>query len=101
MNTHKETDENNIVHAEIFPNEKIQLYFENGKSVALTYGAFTAQDAITLIGPPDDLFTKSDTRLNIHNATSRRDEIDSGPLSEGPPLIFLWLLTDISPILFL
>jgi len=82
---HKDTDEDNIVHAEIFPNEKIQVYFESGKSVALMYGAFTAQDAITLIGPPDDLFAKSDTRLNIHNATSRRNEIESGPLSEGSP----------------
>jgi Uncharacterised protein family (UPF0183) len=77
-------DEERVLFAEIVPNERISVVFEGGKNVALVYGVFTAQDAITLIGPPDDLFTKSDTRLNIHTA-SRRDEIETGPLSEGPP----------------
>jgi hypothetical protein len=80
-------DDERVFVAEIIANERISLVFEGGRSVALVYGVFTAQDAITLIGPPDDLFTKSDTRLNIHTS-SRRDEIETGPLSEGaqPPI---------------
>jgi hypothetical protein len=77
-------DEERVMYAEIVPNERISVVFEGGRSVELVYGVFTAQDAITLIGPPDDLFTKSDTRLNIH-AASRRNEIETGPLSEGSP----------------
>lgn len=88
-NDHKvDTEEDDSIDfAEIIPNEKIELFFENGKIVSLSYGVFTAQDAITLLGPPSEVYTKSDTRLNIHNSHSRHDEIDQGPLSEGcsPP----------------
>lgn len=76
-------DEDPIECAEIIPNEKIDLLFASGKTVSLSYGVFTAQDAITLLGPPSEVYTKSDTRLNIHNSHSRHDEIDQGPLSEG------------------
>jgi len=88
-NDHKSDSEDtdSIEFAEIIPNEKIELLFESGKAVSLSYGVFTAQDAITLLGPPSEVYTKSDTRLNIHNSHShsRHDEIDQGPLSEGCP----------------
>jgi hypothetical protein len=73
-----------IDYAEIFANEKIVLTFQSGNTVPLTYGTFTTQDAISLIGPPSEVYTKSDTRLNIHNG-HRHDEIETGPLSEGTP----------------
>jgi hypothetical protein len=81
----EEEDADALGFAEIFPNDKIVLTFQSGKAVALTYGTFTVQDAVTLLGPPSEVYTKSDTRLNIHNGHSRHDEIDSGPLSEGIP----------------
>ena len=80
-------DSDEICFAEIFPNEQIDLVFERGKTIPLIYGSFTAQDAITLLGPPSEVHTKSDTRLNIHNNNhnnhGRHEEINSGPLSEG------------------
>jgi len=70
--------------AEIFPNDKIVLTFQCGKIVSLGYAVFTAQDAVTLLGPPSEVYTKSDNRLSIHNGHTRHDEIDeTGPLSEG------------------
>ena len=83
-NTAKDSDQ--VKFAEIFPNEKIQVAFESGKSVSLAYGTFTAQDAITLLGPPSELYTKSDTRLNIHNKNNTRHEIETGSLSQGNTL---------------
>jgi len=77
----EETDQTDF--AEIFPNDKIKLYFQTGNTVSLSYGTFTAQDAITLLGPPNEVYTKSDKRLNIHNSHRHHDEIDTGPLSEG------------------
>lgn len=74
-----------IDYAEIFPNDKIILTFLSGNIVPLSYGTFTAQDAVTLLGPPSEVYTKSDNRLNIHNGT-RHDEIDTGPLSQGTSL---------------
>lgn len=76
-------DTDQLDFAEIIPNDKVILTFQSGQTVALIYGTFTAQDAITLLGPPSEVYTKSDTRLNIHNGHSRSDEIDAGPLSEG------------------
>jgi Uncharacterised protein family (UPF0183) len=73
-----------IDYAEIFANDKIILTFQSGNTVPLTYGTLTAQDAISLLGPPSEVYTKSDTRLNIHNG-HRHDEIETGPLSEGIP----------------
>jgi isoleucyl-tRNA synthetase len=84
-------DEDDLLEfAEIVPAEKVLLHFKSGVIVDLTYGTFNAQDAITLLGPPSEIYTKSDNRLNIHNG-HRHDEIDhTGPLSEGtlPPLLF-------------
>jgi hypothetical protein len=81
-----ETDDSDVLEfAEIFPNDKILLTFQSGNTVALIYAAFTVQDAVTLLGPPSEVYTKSDTRLNIHNGHTRHDEIDTGPLSEGNP----------------
>ena len=88
-NTHHSEEDDLIECAEIIPNEKIELHFQSGKTVSLAYGIFTVQDAITLLGPPSEVYTKCDTRLNIHNSHSRHDEIDQGPLSEGfPPIPF-------------
>ena len=75
-------EDDHLGFAEIFPNDKIELHFESGSTVSLNYGTFTAQDAITLLGPPNEVYTKSDTRLNIHN-NRHHDDIDTGPLSEG------------------
>lgn len=74
--------------AEIFPNDKIDFHFQSGNIVSLSYGTFTAQDAITLLGPPNEIYTKSDKRLNIHNSHPRHNEIDTGPLSEGNLSLF-------------
>jgi hypothetical protein len=74
-------DPDQIEYAEIIPNDKIVLIFQSGNTVPLTYGTFTTQDAVTLLGPPSEIYTKSDNRLNIHS--NRHDEIDTGPLSEG------------------
>jgi len=85
-------EEAQIEFAEIFPNEKVELNYLGGNYVSLSYGIFTAQDAITFLGPPSEVYTKSDTRLNIHTNNHRHDEIDTGPLSEGlppPPLHLL------------
>jgi isoleucyl-tRNA synthetase len=76
-------DTDQLDFAEIVPNDRVILTFQSGNTVTLTYGIFTAQDAVTLLGPPSEVYTKSDTRLNIHNGHSRSEEIDSGPLSEG------------------
>ena len=76
-------DTDQLDFAEIIPNDRVLLTFQSGNTVALTYGTFTAQDAVTLLGPPSEVYTKSDTRLNIHNGHTRSDEIDSGSLSEG------------------
>ena len=75
-------EDDHVDFAEIFPNDKIEIHFESGKTVPLSYGTFTAQDAITLLGPPNEVYKKSDTRLNIHN-NRHHDEIDTGPLSQG------------------
>ena len=75
-------EDDHLDFAEIFPNDKIELHFESGNTLSLNYGTFTAQDAITLLGPPNEVYTKSDTRLNIHN-NRHHDDIDTGPLSEG------------------
>ena len=78
------TDDENIVeYAEIYPNEKIDLKFQSGLDISLTYGSFTVQSAITLLGPPNEVYTKSDNRLNIHSRHSHTDEIETGPLSES------------------
>lgn len=85
-NVSLEESDQQIDFAEIFPNDKIELYFKNGNTVSLIYETFAAQDAITLLGSPNEIYTKSDKRLNIHNQNShsRNDtEIDTGPLSEG------------------
>lgn len=73
--------------AEIVPNDRVILTFQSGNTVALSYGTFTAQDAVTVLGPPSEVYTKSDTRLNIHNGHSRSDEIETGPLSEGTSIV--------------
>lgn len=84
----KEDDSDQVEFAEIIPSEKIEVTFESGKTVSLTYGTFSVQDAITLLGPPSEVYTKSDTRLNIHNGTSsRHNGIEPGPLSAGTPLL--------------
>jgi len=80
-------DTDQLDFAEIVPNERVTLTFQSGITVALTYGTFCVQDAVTLLGPPSEVYTKSDTRLNIHNGHSRSDEIESGPLSEGTPIL--------------
>jgi Uncharacterised protein family (UPF0183) len=90
-------EDDNLGFAEIFPNDKIELHFESGNTLSLTYGTFTAQDAITLLGPPSEVYTKSDTRLNIHN-NRHHDDIDTGPLSEGIYLIRRGLVDDSSGI---
>ena len=70
--------------AEIFANDKVVLTFQSGMTVSLGYGVFTAQDAVTLLGPPSEVYAKSDNRLSIHNGNTRHDEIENtGPLSEG------------------
>jgi Uncharacterised protein family (UPF0183) len=72
-----------IEYAEIFPTEKVELKFQNGKRVSLPYDRFTPQDAISVLGPPSEVFTKSDNRLDIHNKARHDDMVESGPLSDG------------------
>jgi len=71
-----------LEYTEIFPNEKVELKFQNGKTVTIAYNKFTAQDAISELGPPSEVYTKSDNRLDIHNKAGH-DEIESGPLPDG------------------
>ena len=71
-----------VEYVEIFPNEKVELKFFSGKTVVIAYNVFTAQDAISVLGPPGEVYTKSDNRLDIHNKL-RHDDTESGPLSDG------------------
>jgi hypothetical protein len=67
--------------AQIFPNEKVVLHFVGTGKVELVYGIFGVQDAVAFLGPPDEIFNKSDHRLSIHNG--RHSQEDKSPLSEG------------------